>query len=523
MTTLDAPEGLASPVGAARIAELTRLVRSTTGTSRTARSPITGEGFAEIPQSDPDDVEEAFRIARRTQTSWAQTSLRERKRALLRLHDLLLERQDELMDIVQLETGKSRFDAFGEVLHLALTARYYGRRLHRQLRPSHPSGVFPGLTSIELRRVPKGVVGIISPWNYPLTVALCDGLPALAAGNTVVHKPDAQTPLSALAAVELLREAGFPADAWQVVLGDGPVVGGAIVQRADYICFTGSTATGRLVAQGAAERLVGCSLELGGKNAMIVLPGADLGKAAAGALAACFSTAGQLCVSVERLYVPAEAYDAFSDELLARVRTMSLGVGFDWDPDMGSLVSQQQLDAVSRHVDDAVAHGATVLAGGVPRPDLGPWFYEPTVLEDVPPTAQLYAGETFGPVVSLYPYRDVDEAVELANAGEYGLNASVWGPVREAKAVAARIKAGTVNINEGYAGTFASVDAPMGGMRQSGLGRRQGDEGIWRYTESQSVAVQRLLPITGPASMARERYAGLVTTSLKILRRTPRA
>ncbi|MCL3819769.1 succinic semialdehyde dehydrogenase [Aeromicrobium wangtongii] len=511
MTSLDAPEGVASPVGAARIAELTRLVRSTTGTTQTSRSPITGEPFAEMPLSSTDDVDEAFRIARQAQTGWAQTSLRDRKHALLRLHDLVLERQDELMDIVQLETGKSRFDAFGEVLHLALTARYYGRRLSKQLRPTHPSGVFPGLTSVELRRVPKGVVGIISPWNYPLTLAMCDGIPAVAAGNAVVHKPDAQTPLIALAAVELLREAGFPADVWQVVLGDGPVVGGAIVQQADYICFTGSTATGRLIAQGAAERLIGCSLELGGKNAMIVLPDADLDKAAAGALGACFSTAGQLCVSVERLYVPAESYDAFSEALLARVRTMSLGVGFDWDPDMGSLVSQRQLDAV------------TVLAGGVARPDLGPYFYEPTVLADVPPAAELHANETFGPVVSLYPYRDVDEAVELANAGEYGLNASVWGPVREARAVAARIKAGTVNINEGYAGTLASVDAPMGGMRQSGLGRRQGDEGIWRYTESQSVAVQRLMPITGPTSMARERYAGLITTSLKLLRRTPRA
>ena len=395
--------------------------------------------------------------------------------------------------------------------------------MRSQLRPQRRNGALPTLTSITVNQVPKGVVGIISPWNYPLTMAISDGLPAIAAGNAVVHKPDSQSPLIALAGVELMRRAGIPADLWQVVSGAGSVIGTAIVQRADYVCFTGSTATGRLIAQQAAERLISCSLELGGKNPMIVLPGADLDRAAAGAVQACFSSAGQLCVSIERLYVPRAQYDAFRQAFVGRVESLSIGASLDWDAEIGSLVSRAQLDTVTAHVADAVAHGATVLVGGTARPDLGPDFYEPTVLEGVTADAECFAGETFGPLVSLYPYDSVDEAVALANAGEYGLNASIWGPTRQAQALAPRIKAGTVNVNEGFSATFGSVDAPMGGMRQSGLGRRQGAEGILRYTEPQSVGVQRLVPMSGPAGLKPQTWSRLLTTGLKLLRRTPRA
>ena len=435
----------------------------------------------------------------------------------------MLERREELLDLIQLESGKARSHAFDEIAHVALTARFYARRLRRQLKPERRSGALPGLTSVRVNHVPKGVVGIISPWNYPLTMAISDGLPAIAAGNTVVHKPDSQSPLIALAGVELMRDAGFPPDVWQVVSGAGSVVGTAIVERADYICFTGSTATGSLIARQAADRLVSCSLELGGKNPMIVLPGANVEKTAAGAVNACFSSAGQLCVSIERLYVPDSLYDDFRDAFVRRVNALSLGAGLDWDADMGSLVSPAQLETVTKHVDDAIANGASVLTGGKARPDLGPYFYEPTVLEDVTDAAECFAGETFGPLVSLYRYGTVDEAVELANAGEYGLNASIWGPVRQARGLAADIKAGTVNINEGFSASFGSIDAPMGGMRHSGLGRRQGAEGIHRYTEPQSVAVQRGFPMAGPAFLRPETYAKLLTIGLKVLRRTPRA
>lgn len=523
MTALDTPPATVSPVADSRIAELTGLIRSTSGESRTTYSPMTGDAVAEIPVSSIADVDAAFTAAREAQQAWAQTPFRERKKALLRLHDLVLEHQDELLDLIQIESGKSRTHAFDEVAHLALTARFYARRLGKQLRTERRPGVFPLLTSVRVNHVPKGVVGVISPWNYPLTMAISDGLPAIAAGNAVVHKPDSQSPLIALAGVELMRKAGIPAAVWQVVSGAGSVVGTAIVERADYICFTGSTATGTLIAKQAAERLVSCSLELGGKNPMIVLPSADIDKAAAGAANACFSSAGQLCVSIERLYIPESRFEEFKAAFVSRVQNLAIGASLDWDADVGSLVSQAQVDTVTAHVADAVSNGATVLTGGKARPDLGPYFYEPTVLEGVTEAAECFAGETFGPLVSLYPYSTTEEAVALANQGEYGLNASIWGKPRDARALAARIKAGTVNINEGFSATFGSIDAPMGGMRTSGLGRRQGAEGILRYTEPQSVAVQRLLPVSGPSSISPQRYARFLTLGLKLLRRTPRA
>ena len=420
----------------------------------------------------------------------------------------MLDRQDELIDLVVWESGKARKDAYLEVAHLALTARYYARTAHQHLDVQRVGGMFPVLTRAEVHRVPKGVVGIISPWNYPLTMALCDGLPALLAGNAVVAKPDAQTMLTALLAAQLLDEAGFPPELWQVVAGPGPEVGGAIVAEADYVCFTGSTATGRVIAQQCAERLIGCSLELGGKNPMLVLRDADVHRAAEGAVRAVFSNAGQLCVSMERLFVADQVYDRFVDAFVSRTQAMTLGASQDWSVDMGSLISQAQLDTVTRHVEDAVAKGARVLTGGRARPDLGPFVFEPTILEGVSADMECFGKETFGPVVSLYRFHSEDEAVERANDGAYGLNASVW--TRDAargRAVARRIRCGTVNVNEAYGATFGSLGAPMGGMRESGMGRRQGAEGIHRYTEAQSVATQRLVPIAPMFGMSEETNA----------------
>ena len=341
-------------------------------------SPIGGAPLAHVPQSSSQDVAEAYVRARRAQASWAATSLDERAAALLRLHDLLLDRQEELIDLVVWESGKARKDAYLEVAHLALTARYYARTAHEHLDTRRVGGMFPVLTRTEVGRVPKGVVGIISPWNYPLTMALCDGLPALLAGNAVVAKPDAQTMLTALLAARLLDDAGFPAEIWQVVAGPGPEIGGAVVAGADYVCFTGSTATGRLIARQCADRLIGCSLELGGKNPMLVLRDADVQRAAEGAVRGVFANAGQLCVSLERLFVADQVYDRFVDAFVSRTQALTLGASLDWSVDMGSLISQAQLDTVTAHVEDAVAKGARVLTGGRARPDLGPFVFEPT-------------------------------------------------------------------------------------------------------------------------------------------------
>ncbi|KHL18554.1 succinate-semialdehyde dehydrogenase/glutarate-semialdehyde dehydrogenase [Mumia flava] len=507
----------------ARVRTLTARLRATSGRSVTTEAPFTGQPVASIPLSDVADVEAGFEEARTVQRSWARTELDHRASLLLDLHDAVLDHADELMDLVQWEAGKARAHAFDEVLHVALTARYYGRTLRKHLGGKRVAGVYPMLTHARINRVPKGVVGIISPWNYPLTLAVSDGIPAIAAGNAVVHKPDSQTPLSALAAVELLDEVGFPSQLWQVVYGAGSVIGSAIIDRADYVCFTGSTATGKRVAAQAADRLVSASLELGGKNPMLVLADADVDRAVEGAIRGCFSSAGQLCVSVERLFVADAVYDRFVAKLVERVSRMRLAPTIGYGADMGSLVSQAQLDTVVRHVDDAVARGARVLTGGRARPDIGPYFYEPTLLEGVDPTMTCFAEETFGPVVSLYRFGGEAEAIERANDGEYGLNASIF--TRDAKrgrALAGRIKAGTVNVNEGFAATFGSVEAPMGGMRESGVGRRHGAEGILRYTETQSVASQSLVPLAAPRFVGDATYEKTMIAALRVLKKLGR-
>lgn len=499
---------------------LTRRVVSTTGREATTYTPLTGAPLALIPQSDEGDVEAAFARAREAQVAWAATSLADRAAVMLRFHDLVLDRQDEILDLICWESGKARKHAFDEPLHVALTARYYAATAQQHLASQRVRGVVPGLTQVEMHRAPKGVVGIISPWNYPFTMALCDGLPALLAGNAVVIKPDAQTMLSALYGAQLLEEAGLPEGLWGVVAGPGRELGGPIIERSDYICFTGSTATGKLIAAQCAERLIGCSLELGGKNPMLVLRDADIPRAAEGALRAMFSNAGQLCVSTERLLVAEEIYEPFKAELLRRVEAMTLRAGLDWGSDMGSLISQDQLETVTTHVDDAVDKGATLLTGGRPRPDLGPYFYEPTLLEGVTPDMTCAAQETFGPVVALYSFSDEEEALARTNEGSYGLNGSIYSrDTRRARALAKRVTCGTVNVNEAFAASFASIEAPMGGMRESGMGRRQGAEGILRYTETQSVATQRLLRFAPMLGMSDQTYAKVMTLNLRAQRK----
>ncbi|WP_299050765.1 succinic semialdehyde dehydrogenase [uncultured Nocardioides sp.] len=506
------------------VAGLATRLRATSGETTALVSPLAGQPLAHLPVSQVSDVEEAFARARRAQEAWARTPVAQRSAALHRLHDLILDRQDEIMDLIVWESGKARKHAFDEPLHVALTARYYARTLPGLVAPRRASGAIPVLTRVDLSRVPKGVVGIISPWNYPFTMALCDGIAALAAGNAVVTKPDGQTMITALYGAQLLEEAGFPADLWQVVHGPGSEMGPAIIERADYVCFTGSTATGRDVARRCADRLIGCSLELGGKNPLLVLRDADLERAAEGAVRASFANAGQLCVSMERMYVADQVYDRFVERFVARTQAMTIGATLDWGNDMGSLISAKQLETVVAHVDDAVAKGARVLTGGRARPDLGPYVYEPTILEGVTPDMTCFADETFGPVIALYRFSDEADAVARANAGDYGLNASVYSrDVRRARALASQIRCGTVNVNEAFAATFASIDAPMGGMRQSGLGRRQGAEGLHRFTETQSVATQRLMRF-GPAyGMSDRAYARMMTVSLRALDKLGRA
>lgn len=481
-------------------------------------SPLTEQLLGTIASCTADDVVEAVTRARAAQPSWAALTHRERARILMRAHDLLFDRQAEVLDLVQLESGKARAHAYEEVADVAMVIAYYARTAGRHLADRRRGGALPGLTRTTEVRHPKGVVGFIAPWNYPLSMSITDAIPALMAGNACVIKPAQTTPFTALWIVDLLREAGVPADVLSVVTGTGSTLGTPLIDHCDFVTFTGSTEVGRSVARQAGEKLIGCALELGGKNPSIVLDDADLDRAVAGAITGCFASAGQLCISIERLYVHRSVVDEFTRRFVAAVEDLVLSPALAYGGDMGSLQSRAQLETVTRHVEDARRKGATVLTGGQPRPEVGPLFYAPTVLTGVDDSMEVATEETFGPVVTIYPYDDVDEAVALANASVYGLNASVWtSDPRRGAEVARRLQAGTVNVNESYAAAWGSTDAPMGGFKDSGLGRRHGREGIWKYTEVQTVAVQHGFPVTQLPLLGQAATARVLTTSLRLL------
>ncbi|MFC4563114.1 succinic semialdehyde dehydrogenase [Nocardiopsis mangrovi] len=505
----------------ALISRLIRRVAAASGASATTTSaPFTGKPLAELPQSSAADVAGAFARARAAQAAWAARTPRERAAPFERFHDLVLDRQREILDIVQWETGKARRHAFEEVYDAAGGTLYYARHAPAMLRRRRTPGAVPGATRTYVHHRPKGVVSVITPWNYPLTLPVSDAVPALIAGNAVVAKPDTQTALTALWAIDLLVEAGLPEDLWIPVLGEPAEIGDALIDHADHVAFTGSSAVGAHIAQRAAARLVGCSAELGGKNPAIVCADADLDRTVDGVLRACFSSSGQLCVSMERIYVHDAIHDDFAGRLVAAVRDMTLNAEFDFTADMGSLTYRRQLDRVTAHVEDARAKGADVLVGGRPRPDIGPLFYEPTLLAGVTADMDACDDETFGPVAALHRFGDEDEAVERANATGYGLNASIWTrDVARGRRLAERIRSGTVNINEGYGATWASYGAPIGGMKRSGLGRRHGVEGLLRYTEPQAIASQHVVGIAGPPGMDAETLAKALTLGARLMKR----
>lgn len=501
---------------------LTALVASSgEAASVTSSGPFTGQVITELPQCSPADVLLAADRARAAQAGWATTSFKERSAIFLRFHDLVLQNRNTFMDLIQAENGKARRDAFLEVGDIANTARYYARTAAKALAPTRRTGLIPGLTDVHELHHPRGIVTIISPWNYPLSLGAGDTIPALMAGNAVVQKADNQTALTALFALELAHQAGLPEDLWQIVLGRGSAIGTPLLDIADYVMFTGSTASGRHIAREAGERLVDCSLELGGKNAMLVLDDADIDRTVEGAVRACFSSSGQLCISIERMFVADAIYDRFVPAFVAAVEAMRIGPAFDFSTQMGSLTSTEQLDATSTHVDDAVSKGATVLAGGNARADLGPFFFEPTVLTDVTPSMTCFAEETFGPLVSIYRFSTDDEAVALANDTRYGLNASVWSrSAARGREVAARLHSGTVNVNEAYAAAWGSIDAPMGGMGDSGMGRRHGAVGITKYTESQTIARQRFMNLSPPIrQLGDDGFATVMSAALSLMKR----
>jgi len=397
---------------------------------------------------------------------------------------------------------------------------HYLTRAEKLLAPTRRGGPIPMLsTSTEIRQ-PKGVIGIIAPWNFPFATGLSDAIPALMAGNAVVVKPDNKTALSPLFGVRLLEQAGLPKGLFQVVCGEGPDVGPTLIDNANYVMFTGSTATGRVVGERAGRNLVGACLELGGKNPMIVLEDANLDECIEGAVFGVFGNTGQICMHIERIYVADAIYDEFKERFVQRARDLVIGASYGFEPEIGSLISVEHMERVQHHVTDAVQKGATVLTGGRPRPDIGPAFFEPTVLEGV--TAEMEAGvtETFGPVVALHRYSSVEEAIQLANATDYGLNASVWGTdLAAAEAVAVRIQSGNVNINDCLAAAYAAKGTPSGGVKQSGVGGRHGDQGLLKYTDVQNLAVLKKQVLGAQPGQDFGAYVKQMQMSLKLMKK----
>jgi acyl-CoA reductase-like NAD-dependent aldehyde dehydrogenase len=480
----------------------------------------TGEVLVELPQSTPDDIERAYAKARAAQREWAKWPLKKRLKVFRKAHTLMIDNAHTTADLIQAESGKNRRMAIEETCDPPMVISHYLKRASKLLAPTRRGGPVPVVSSSTEIRQPKGVVGIIAPWNFPFATGLSDAIPALMAGNAVVVKPDNKTALSPLYGVSLLEQAGLPKGLFQVVCGEGPDVGPTLIDNANYVMFTGSTATGRTIGERAGRNLIGCCLELGGKNPMIVLEDADLDETVRGALFGCFGNTGQICMHIERIYLPDALYDEFKTRFVTATEALKIGATYDFEPELGSLVSVDHRDRVAAHVEDAVARGATVVTGGRARPDIGPAFFEPTILEGV--TTEMLAGscETFGPVVALHRYRGVDEAIALANDTDYGLNASVWGgDLDAAQAVARQIQSGNVNVNDILATAYASKGTPSGGVKQSGVGARHGDQGLLKYTDVQNLAVLKKQVMGAQPGQSYDAYVKQMLMSLKLMRR----
>ncbi|NQW32578.1 MAG: succinate-semialdehyde dehydrogenase (NADP(+)) [Actinomycetales bacterium] len=492
-----------------------RLATNTTGEYITITSPY-GDKLYSLALSSESDISTAIHTAKAAQVAWGSLGLRNRARVILRFHDLVLAHKGELLDLIQWETGKPRRDANEELLDVMLNARYYARHVGA-LKDRKHSGVFPLLISAIERHVPVGVVGIIAPWNYPLTLAVSDAIPALLAGNAVVLKPDPLTSATALYVIDLLYRAGLPEGLFGVVIGDGEKLGAPLINQVNFLMFTGSTKVGRVVAAQCGEQLIGAALELGGKNAMIIRADSDIEKAAEIATRACFGNTGQLCISIERLYVHESIEQAFLESFVRKTRAMTYQDSVGWGGSFGPLISPVHAARVMAFISDAREKGAKIHTGGELA---GNATIAPTIMTGVTEQMNVCREETFGPVVAVSAFSSNSEAIGLVNDSEYGLNASVISKNRKvALAIARELHAGTVNINEGYATAWSTLGSPMGGFGASGLGRRHAVAGILQYTQSQTIATQKALGFGPPFGLNDEKWGNLLTASLGVMKK----
>jgi len=444
-------------------------------------NPATGEVLGELDSAGPTEVRAAVERARTAQPDWNAWGIRNRIRVVRRFQQILLAHKRDVARRITQEAGKPAVEALlTEVLVVLDAARFLIDNAFAILHEEQlPHGNLAMKTkSGRILHEPYGVVGIISPWNYPFSIPATETLAALVAGNAVVLKPSELTPLIALELQALLREASVPDDIFQVLPGEGATGAALVGSEIDKLVFTGSVATGRRIAQIAADRLLPVVLELGGKDAMLVLEDADVDVASSGAVWGAFVNAGQTCLSVERCYVHQSLYPAFLDACSEKTRKLRVGNGMDPDVEVGPMIHERQVRVVESQVEDARQRGARVLAGGTRLRELGPTFFAPTVLADVDHSMRVMQEETFGPVLPIAPFADDAEAVCLANDSEYGLAASVWTRDRaRGERLARQIDVGTVMMNDAVS-CFSISEAPHGGMKASGIGRMHGRWGL---------------------------------------------
>ncbi len=462
-------------------------------------SPATLQKIGEVTVNSPLEVRAAVGGAREAARVWSAMDFGQRAKTLLSARDQFLAHCEELVELICNENGKPRLEAMVEITYVCDVLTFYAKQARRFLKPQRVTPHLLRNKRVTVHYQPRGVIGMITPWNFPLILTIGEAVPALAAGNAVVIKPSEWTPLIAARGAELMhnafRAAGAPAEILQIVNGYGDA-GSALIDEADMIAFTGSVRTGKLVAERAAKRLIPVSLELGGKDPMIVLGDADLERAANAAVWGAFTNSGQVCISVERVYVE----DAVADEFTRRVveKTRALRQGFDAGEaatdrrvDIGAITFPKQVETIEEHIRDARERGAQVLAGGGRNTNLSGRYFEPTVLANVNHSMKVMTDETFGPVLPIMRVKNADEALRLANDSIYGLNASVFtGDKAKGERIAAQVEAGITCVNDVIAG-FGVTDAPSGGIKESGIGKRHGAEGIRRFCHQQVIVTDR--------------------------------
>jgi succinate-semialdehyde dehydrogenase/glutarate-semialdehyde dehydrogenase len=465
------------------------------GAELSSYDPATGEEIGSVPLTMPEEVARAVGRAREAQRAWAGRSFRDRGRVIMKARRIILKEMEEIALLISRETGKPISEAISMELATTLDLmQYFARKTASLLSPRRVSvGQYwsMGRSSYEIYK-PLGVVGIISPWNFPWATPLDEIVMALMAGNAVVVKPSELTPLTGLKIKEVLDRAGLADGLLEVATGDGSTGAALVGAGVDKIIFTGSVATGKRVAEAAAKYLTPVVLELGGKDPMIVLDDANVENAARGAVWGAFANSGQACASVERCYVHESIAERFIAAVVTETKRLRQAIGTDETADVGSMSSERQLRIVQRHVDEAIDRGAIALTGGDRVPNSPAPFYEPTVLTNVNHDMDVMREETFGPVLPIMTFKTDEEAVRFANDSVFGLTASVWTTnISRGRRLAARIDAGTVMVNE-VVYTHGIAQTPWGGVKQSGFGRTHGRPGLLELVNTQHIHVNRL-------------------------------